>query len=820
MRIERRKFIRALAGAAMMKTVRWNPLHGQALATGAWDQNLSVKEISISGRNVELPVFPSSLRLGGTSPSGETLRFTNLYIERGGKPYIPIMGEFHYARFSCEGWIDELRKIKAGGINTVSTYLFWILHEPKEGKFDWAGRNNLRCFLECCREAGLEVVLRVGPFAHGEMRNGGLPDWLYGKPFSARSNDEGYLECVRRLYKEIGIQAKGMFYRDGGPIIGLQLENEFMAASSPWEVAGVREAPLDWIPRGSDGAEHMMRLKTLAIENGLNAPIFSCTAWGSPVPENEFLPMYGAYGFEPWSINEETRKQPPTYSYLFQNEQGKLRGQEKAKVLGEKESIPFACCEMGGGMQCFYRARFVVPAESVQGIALTKLGSGAAVLGYYMYHGGSNPSGDSVFYNEYDVPKISYDFQAPIREYGQIAQSYRILRPIHMFLKEYGAQLGPMSAILPAGAETISPDNTQNIRCSVRVAGSSGFVFLNNYQDHANMPARKDLRIRVALDSGEVCIPQAGGFGIASGEGAILPFNLVLGGVRIRYVTAQLVTQIENDNMLYVFFFAPQGMQPEFCIEADSVNSCSAFGAVTEKKDNYMFVRGESERPFQIECRRANQYVKLHLLSRADSLRMSLLKLWGRERIVFSDADMAEEAGSMIAWKIGNSEFDAEVFPAPKMLDPSNSIVLPSSPGFAHLHSKLPGWRGGVVSKNIGEGVAQVSVPASCLDGVEDILLQIEYRGDIGNAFLDGVLVADNFSNGELWEIGLKQHRDRLKLSPLVIKIVPRLEGSNVVLDATVPHRERFEGKRIAVIDSIKATPVYRTKIGSKGNTL
>jgi hypothetical protein len=71
-----------------------------------------------------------------------------------------------------------------------------------------------------------------------------------------------------------------------------------------------------------------------------------------------------------------------------------------------------------------------------------------------------------------------------------------------------------------------------------------------------------------------------------------------------------------------------------------------------------------------------------------------------------------------------------------------------------------------------------------------------------------------------VWEIGLKQHRDRLKRSPLVLKVTPRLEGSNVVLDATVPYRERFEGKRVAVIDSIKATPVYRTKIGPKGNTL
>jgi hypothetical protein len=261
-------------------------------------------------------------------------------------------------------------------------------------------------------------------------------------------------------------------------------------------------------------------------------------------------------------------------------------------------------------------------------------------------------------------------------------------------------------------------------------------------------------------------------------------------------------------------------MQPEFCIEADSVDRCSASGAATERKDKSIIVRGESEKPFQIDCRHAGRTVKLHLLSRADSLRMSRLKLWGCERLVFSDADVVEEEDNLIARQIGKPEFEVEVFPSLKMLESSDAIAAQCIPGAALLRSKLPLWPGGVVIEKLGEGMAQVSVPDSCFDGVENILLQIEYRGDIGNAFLDGVLVADNFSNGDLWEIGLKQHRDRLKRSPLVIKIAPRLEGSNVVLDATVPYRERFEGKRVATIDSIKATPVYKTKIGPKGNAL
>ena len=77
------------------------------------------------------------------------------------------------------------------------------------------------------------AIVRVGPFCHGEVRNGGMPDWLYGSPFPLRSNDERYLSLVRRLYREIGRQLRGLFFSEGGPIIGIQLENELMHAGAP-----------------------------------------------------------------------------------------------------------------------------------------------------------------------------------------------------------------------------------------------------------------------------------------------------------------------------------------------------------------------------------------------------------------------------------------------------------------------------------------------------------------------------------------------------------------------------------------------------------
>ena len=139
---------------------------------------------------------------------GELIRrnqisFTNYYMEVNGRPYFAVSGEFHYSRYPYQLWEDELIKMKMSGVNIVSTYVFWNHHEEEEGVFDWSGNKNLRFFVDLCGKHGLYVIIRVGPFCHGEVRNGGIPDWLYGRPFDLRSNDEGYLSYVRRLYSEI-----------------------------------------------------------------------------------------------------------------------------------------------------------------------------------------------------------------------------------------------------------------------------------------------------------------------------------------------------------------------------------------------------------------------------------------------------------------------------------------------------------------------------------------------------------------------------------------------------------------------------------------
>jgi beta-galactosidase len=123
-----------------------------------------------------IPSAPEALAFeaGGRSPDGHTLGINSRYLTLDGKPWFPVMGEFHYSRYPAGEWEDELLKMKAGGIRIVSTYIFWIHHEEVEGQFDWSGQRDLRRFVELAARSGLYVWVRVGPWAHGEVRNGGL----------------------------------------------------------------------------------------------------------------------------------------------------------------------------------------------------------------------------------------------------------------------------------------------------------------------------------------------------------------------------------------------------------------------------------------------------------------------------------------------------------------------------------------------------------------------------------------------------------------------------------------------------------------------
>ena len=145
-----------------------------------------------------------------------------------GKPYQVISGEMHYARIPRAYWRDRLRKAKAMGLNSITTYVFWNVHEPKPGVYDFTGQNDIAEYIREAQQEGLNVILRPGPYICGEWELGGYPSWLLkDKSVVLRSTDPKYTAAVTAWFNRLGQVIKPLLLKNGGPIIAVQVENEY-----------------------------------------------------------------------------------------------------------------------------------------------------------------------------------------------------------------------------------------------------------------------------------------------------------------------------------------------------------------------------------------------------------------------------------------------------------------------------------------------------------------------------------------------------------------------------------------------------------------
>ena len=469
------------------------------------------------------PLLINHLNMGGKNPKGEEINVTSRYFTRNGKPWIGVMGEFHFSRYSRENWHRELAKMKAGGITIVSTYLFWIYHEEIEGKMDFGGDNDIRAFIEECKDVGLDVVIRIGPWAHGECRNGGFPDWLLKKDYKLRDNNEEYLAVVKKWYQSIYNEVKGLFYKDGGNIIAVQIENEFV-----------------------DNAEHLAKLKEIAVECGFIAPIYTVTGWnsasGAKIPVDEVVPVFGGYCEAPWENHMNRLSPSPHYFFNRMRNDSAIGTDLIAKTQSDGwqlpyERYPFATCELGGGIEVTHHRRPIIKPMDIYAVSLVKLGDGNNLVGYYMYHGGTNKIGELSTFNETkatgypnDYPILSYDFQAPLSEYGEVREQYGLLNMLHMFVNDFGEEFAPMIAV--DSANSVAVDDTNSLRYGMRTNGKSGFVFVNHYQ---RLTELADIENAV-ISAENVEFPPIDVKGEVS---FFMPFNMKMGDSVLEYATAQ-----------------------------------------------------------------------------------------------------------------------------------------------------------------------------------------------------------------------------------------------------------------------------------------
>jgi beta-galactosidase len=766
--------------------------------------------LSIDLTHPDLTILEGHLKMGGRDPRGVEIGANSRFLTLNDHPWLPVMGEFHFSRYPHADWRDELLRMKAGGITVIASYIFWIHHEETEGQVDWTGSRNLHQFIELCGKCGLDFFARIGPWCHGECRNGGFPDWLLEQcNGQVRRNDPKYLSYIKGWYEEIAAQMRGLLWQDGGPVIGLQIENELL-----------------------DQPEHLATLKQMARASGLEVPLYTMTGWGPAQvpPGGELIPVFGGYPDACWDRHTDDWARECRINYFFNllrddNAIGTdlLVARPGGRIV-DLDRYPFGACELGGGMQVTYHRRAYITADDVAAIAIAKVGSGNNLQGYYMYHGGSHPVGQRTTMQESqstgywnDYPVISYDFQAPLGEFGEVRDSYHALRALHQFLADFGPRLAPMPATLPEQSPH-EMDDLQTLRWTVRSDGKSGFIFINNYQRMEPLPDHDSVQFDLQLVSGNLRIPFEP-VKISSGMYGIWPFNFDMDGVRLTYATVQLFCRIDNPVVPCYVFSTCRGVEPEL---AFGPTSLSGIEDITPN-DNVVhppLVNGIAS--FRVYGKNG-KHIRILIIDEARTRQCWKTTVMGRERLFFSPSNLAFDGDKStlcsrdpralwfeILFDQGiTAEFRRYEFPLmekilqleiTKLCDatPARPVAIGSqgvaTPPDDSAFNEAEYWR--------------IRIPAEAFDGTDEAFLVVEYQGDIARAYLGNRLIADDFYNGRPWEIGLRRFLPQVLEDGLTLKVLPLHPQAPIYIQPEFKADPSTE-----LIRNIRLVPEYRQTV-------
>ena len=742
----------------------------------------------------------------GKNPQRIAVGATSKYFVFDQKPWFPVMGEMHYSRYPHAYWEESLLKMQAGGISIVAAYVFWLHHEEIEGEMRWDGNCNLRKFVELCAKHNYPLLLRIGPWCHGEARNGGFPDWLLHKDFETRTNDERYFAYVRKWYAAIYEQIQGFLYKDGGTMIGIQLENEY------GHCGGLR---------GEDGKTHIRTLKRIAREIGFDVPLYTTTGWGGGVVvEGETLPVMAAYAEQPWA--QHTRRLDPTMHYLFTPDRddhlvGADLATQEAMLTYDPERHPYAMAELGPGNQCTYHRRPILTPADAEAMTLVKLGSGANLIGYYMFHGGTNPLGKLSTMQESkatgylnDLPELSYDFQAPIREYGQIAESYRALKCLHLFLRDFGAEFALTQSIFPPENAT-APENTETLRFAARDAGGSGYLFVNNYQRHLKMGEKPACRFTVNTGEQTIEFPE---FTLISGRYAFFPYNFRMAGVTLQAATAQPLCRLLDGDVEYYVFFSYSDAQPQYIFRNAGIAQIDGANVLINETGATIAAQiTEMGRTSVITLRDdSGKTVKVVTLTRREAESCWKGHVFGRERLILTDADATFSEDGLTLCSTNPNGLSFAVFPDVETpLELHGQPLVKRQDGIFTAYSTPPqvAQHAAVAVRELAaEGDArqwEIAIDMNAMPRLNDLFLQIEFKGDVAKLFLDNAPVADWFYDGRIWEIGLKRFADRLRVQPFRLKITPLSAQQEIYFDLP----PTFQHGRALALKKVAAVPQY-----------
>lgn len=642
--------------------------------------------------------------------------FTNRYLTKGGKPWVPVMGEFHFSRYPNEEWETEILKMKAAGINIISTYLFWIYHEEKEGEFNFSGDRDIKKFLTLCNKHNMYVLMRIGPWCHGEVVYGGFPKFIQ-KRTDKRSNSPKYLEKVEKIYTQYYLQSKDFFYPHGC-VIGIQLENEY----------------------GGRDKDHIQVLRALALKVGFKLPINTFTAW--PIitgAKDNLLPMFGGYPERPWVQSTKPLKTDDRFRITdSKTDDGIGCDILKPSTTGEVTyfDFPYATCELGCGNQVTEHRRPIISSSDALGMLIVTLAKGLNFPGYYMFHGGRNSYGG--LYQESrktlypnNCPVISYDFQAPVSEYGLLRKSYHRLKLVHYFLNCFGEEF----ALTQSFFAKKNNDET-DFKTSVRISPKgNGFVFINNYQRFEPYKDIENLSMKIVSHSGEINLPE---IDVKSGVSFFYPFNFEIGGINFDYITAQPICKTAENGREKFYFFAPDSVKCTFKTDG-------AIETAAEKTDGRYTISDYSSTVPAIKTEKADVYI----LSEKEAW-----KLWYiDEKVIFSADTVISDNGTVYTIK----ELDGK--------KPDISLEQIRTKHVKYEHYLFSHGR---------KKMYKLTIPADAVTDFYECKIDFDIKGSVAQCYCGGVLMADLFNYDGILTICTRRFSEEIKKGmPIIIKVSP-----------------------------------------------